>query len=426
MALLLAILLGGAQGVMLRENQLQWEKIAVQHGFLDVQATWESDVYLSEDGLLRGWAELVPIQGGVAQQKWRRFAHVKCVDLVGGGSLNPCHMLGYSWRAKVALRGRELSFFEDLSPPCGGQISFWGGLRYRLVSYLERHWETFEPRERGFLRSLLTGYRAEFSRSDRQHFTRLGLAALLAMSGLHLALAYSLVWWLLRALGVGHFSSWRYLPLIVVYGYASLGAWSIPLFRASVMLTALHFCLLLGRRSSGIQALSFCAFLEMVYRPESLFSLSFQLSYCGVLGIYSALRMSMSGSMGRTKKVPQGVFVSWGAMMWTWPVVLYAFGTMPGWAWVLSPIFFASFALVMAWVFFVFCFSILASCPTWLVWPLEQYLDLVAALSGLQAWVFRAEGGDLIWLWSYYFFLSVLTLSFPKRSQLFNEVKTTL
>lgn len=407
--------LGAIQGMMLHQNQLMWDDAAKGHGFMDVLATWESDVYLGEDGTLQGWAELIPYQDGTTQKECRRIARVKCFDHEKKDPINPSHMLGYSWRAKLAFKGSGLSFFEELSPPQRGQITFWASLRYRLICHLEGHWKNLDRRERGFLRALLTGYRAEFSPSDHQHFLRLGLAALLAMSGLHLALAYSLAWWLLRAFGMSPFSPWRTLPLIVVYGYASLGGWSIPLFRAAVMLTMLHFCSLVGRRGSGIQALSLCALIEMIYRPESLQSLSFQLSYGGVLGIYSALRMSRGGSLSIIRNFAQCAVVSWGAMAWTWPVVLYAFGTIPSWAWLSSPLFFVTFALVMAWVFIVFSVSACISCPAWLAWPLEQYLDLTTTLSNDQAWIVRSEGGDLIWLWSYYFFLAVLTLSFPRR-----------
>jgi competence protein ComEC len=324
-------------------------------------------------------------------------------------------MKGYRWQAKMAMKGQDDVIFMEVTPPKHGTLSWFSRMRFKVIHHLERHWKALPKRERGLLRSLVTGYRAEFSSSDRHHFLRLGLPALLAISGLHLALVYGCAWWLCRAVGVGHFSILRYVPLGLALAYGCLGGWSIPLFRAAMMLMMTHACTLIGRRPSGMQMLSLCALLELMVHPEHMESLSFALSYLGVMGIYSVFRMWPSRPEGRLQRILKGMSISWGAMAWTWPMVLMTFETIPTWAWLLSPLFFATFAGVMFWVFGLVLLSMFGECPAWLMWPFELYLDGIALLSHHQAWVIRTEAGQVYWMMVYYVSLGLWCLSFPKK-----------
>ncbi len=144
-----------------------------------------------------------------------------------------------------------------------------------------------------------------FGQRDRlqaEHWTilqRSGLAHLMAISGLHIGLAFSLGWILgiaLRALTAATFLTW--LPLIIAcsaaLGYAWLAGFSIPTQRA--LMACLIAALLLWYRTSWPKWYLFIVvmFCCLLLNPFSTLSLSFWLTFAVVavlllvmtLGIY--------------------------------------------------------------------------------------------------------------------------------------------
>jgi len=134
------------------------------------------------------------------------------------------------------------------------------------------------------LAALLLGQREREGDDLADAFQRVGLAHMLAISGLHLGVLAGFVLLLLRLLAAprrGH----GWLIIVVVLGYLVLVEVRMPVLRAGVMTIASSLALIFGRRLrvGGLIALSAIGLLA--WRPDQLFTPGFQLSFGVVLGI---------------------------------------------------------------------------------------------------------------------------------------------
>ncbi|MDP1758977.1 MAG: ComEC/Rec2 family competence protein, partial [Thermodesulfovibrionales bacterium] len=73
------------------------------------------------------------------------------------------------------------------------------------------------------------------------------------------------------------------LPFMLAY--LALSGWSIPAVRSFIMISLFLIGLLIGRKRFWLNSLLFAAFVIVLWNPEALFSLSFQLSFLAVLFI---------------------------------------------------------------------------------------------------------------------------------------------
>jgi competence protein ComEC len=151
----------------------------------------------------------------------------------------------------------------------------------------------------GLLRALALGERAGLSASVQDAFTRLGLAHLLSVSGLHLALMAGLVFSLARA-GLGR-SAWlaarrdTRLPALAaaVLGavlYALLSGWQVPVRRSLLLVLALALAMGRGRRGGAGEPLAAASLAILAAEPQALFGASFQLSFAASAALALAPR----------------------------------------------------------------------------------------------------------------------------------------
>lgn len=115
-------------------------------------------------------------------------------------------------------------------------------------------------------------------------FRRVGLAHLLAISGLHLAILAAAAAWVLRAIGPG----WRVEAIGVAIAVGLLLVIvpaRTPILRAGVMVLALLGARALGRRHDPLAVLAWTALGIALWDPYQVFDLGYQLSF----GLVAAL-----------------------------------------------------------------------------------------------------------------------------------------
>jgi competence protein ComEC len=144
---------------------------------------------------------------------------------------------------------------------------------------------------RGIAMALLLGERAWLSKDLKEAFARAGIGHLLAVSGIHMALAALLIGGLARALLLR--SEWitlRFpvkklaisLALIGVVTYAGLAGFSPSAVRAMVMILAFGVAFLIDRPQTSLNSLALAAWALLIFNPLYLFGISFQLSFTAV------------------------------------------------------------------------------------------------------------------------------------------------
>ena len=119
---------------------------------------------------------------------------------------------------------------------------------------------------------------------EHEIFKRTGLIHVLAVSGMHLALAAAMGAWLLRQVGVGWLTRQVALATLLI-GYTWLTAASPATVRALAMALAMTLYALSAREPHRLGAVSLAALGLVLWDPAMARDLGFQLSLAAVLGI---------------------------------------------------------------------------------------------------------------------------------------------
>ena len=183
--------------------------------------------------------------------------------------------------------------------------------------------------------ALLIGYRYDLDKDMVQAYTNAGVVHIIAISGMHLALIYSSLLWLLQWWPAHRYSGLIKMLLICVllWGFTLLAGAAASILRAAVMFTVIAAGELLLRRFTNIyNTLAASAFLLLCYDPWLLLDAGFQLSYMAVLGIllcYRPLYELWYIPWWWLDKLWQAAAVSLAAQALTLPVCLYYFHQFP-------------------------------------------------------------------------------------------------
>jgi len=169
--------------------------------------------------------------------------------------------------------------------PMDAVLRWRGDLRHRAAAALSSGVGAARNPERdALLAALLLGRRDEGLDGIGDAFRRVGLAHLLAISGLHVGILAGVL--LAVARGGGHARRWHgFLIVITALVYLLIVETRMPVLRAGVMTIVAGLGMGTGRRwrLGGLVAVS--AFGLLAWRPEELFRPGFQLSFGVVLGL---------------------------------------------------------------------------------------------------------------------------------------------
>lgn len=145
--------------------------------------------------------------------------------------------------------------------------------------------------------ALLTGSQTAIPREDMASMRDSGLAHLLSVSGLHIAIVMGLAFGSVRFLiGALPWLALRYdsktvaapASLIFGLGYVLLTGSQVPMLRSFAMAMLVTLGILLGRRALSLRALAVAATAVMLLQPEAVTGPSFQMSFAAVLVLISA------------------------------------------------------------------------------------------------------------------------------------------
>lgn len=185
------------------------------------------------------------------------------------------------------------------------------------------------------VKAMSVGDRSDLDQEIRQCFSRAGVAHVLALSGLHVGFIYILLSYFAR---VFLLTSWwrrllrRLLPLLGVWLFVGVAGATPSLLRAAIMLTVWGISRFAYVRLHPLDVLAIAAFVILWFSPESLFSLSFQLSFAALLGIvllYPYVRAVIPLRPALWRWGAELLAVSLCAQLGTLPITLYVFGTLP-------------------------------------------------------------------------------------------------
>ena len=242
---------------------------------------------------------------------------------------------------------------------------------------------------RGLVLALAIGDKSEINDEQWQVLTATGTNHLVAISGLHIGLVAGGVYFiflfflkqvlfkqvLVRKirrlfLMIPAHKAAAIMALIAAFAYAMLAGFAIPTQRALVMIAVVMLGVLLNKRFSYIQIISFALLVVLLIDPFSVLSAGFWLSFIAVAAILYAMQ-------GRL--MPDGMWWQWGRIQWIVslalaPVLIFYFQSFS----IVSPL---ANIIAVPWVSFVTVPLLLAGVLFSFIEPVGQGLVFLANFS---------------------------------------------
>jgi competence protein ComEC len=181
--------------------------------------------------------------------------------------------------------------------------------------------------------ALTMGDKSCLDMSTKNVYSHAGASHILALSGLHLGILYSILTFLLGAKN-------RYLStsfiLLAVWAFVLMVGLSPSVVRAAVMLSIHAFVSMLNRDKTSINTLALAAMIMLICSPQCLYDVGFQLSFLAVLSIlmfyspmYESLNLKWMACHRFILYGIQMILVSVAAQIGTFPLVMFYFGNFP-------------------------------------------------------------------------------------------------
>ena len=181
----------------------------------------------------------------------------------------------------------------DLGPPPLA-IRLAGPLAH-LRNAIRRRIEAALPGDDGHVAAaLIMGDQGGIAKSTQEAMRASGLAHMLSISGLHLAMVAGSAFWLIRALlalsaglALGQpIKKWAAAgALVVVTVYLGISGYGVATQRSYVMLAIMLAAVMFDRPAVTLRNVALAAFVILVLTPESLTSASFEMSFAATVAL---------------------------------------------------------------------------------------------------------------------------------------------
>ena len=188
--------------------------------------------------------------------------------------------------------------------------------------------------EKAIAVALLIGYKVDLDKDLVQAYSNAGVVHLIAISGLHMGIIYSILFWLFTKIPFVKRSKKARLVLILLclWSFALLTGASGSVLRSAFMFSFIATGIAFNKKASIYNSMAASAFLLLCYNPFLLWDVGFQLSYFAVLGIVISQPFIVKWFYFKNKFVNaiwQLSSVSLAAQLFTFPICMYYFHQLP-------------------------------------------------------------------------------------------------
>lgn len=135
--------------------------------------------------------------------------------------------------------------------------------------------------------AMLLGDRADMDPNVEDAYRKTGVVHILAISGLHVVMIYSIFYFLLFPIqSLKNGPQLRVIvSLLLIWSFAAFVGFQAPVSRAALMISVYHISLAFKRKSNVYHSLTLAALVLLLLNPNRLFEVGFQLSFAAVFFI---------------------------------------------------------------------------------------------------------------------------------------------
>jgi len=196
------------------------------------------------------------------------------------------NVLAYLRRNNVHV-GASVPSRDAIEVQAGEDAGILMTLRRRLTDAASRGLLENAPsdtQDAAMLQALLLGERRNVDRDTYEAFRKTGLAHIISLSGMHMAILIGAVWWFCKVGGLSR----RVRALVCIVATAAfllVVPPMAPILRAAVIVWVYCLAVSLRRHVNPLNSLSLAAIILLLIRPTQLFEAGWQLSFSAVAGI---------------------------------------------------------------------------------------------------------------------------------------------
>ena len=198
----------------------------------------------------------------------------------------------YAMYNKISLYGYSLAPITILAHNQGSFIE-------KIKAIIKDKLYSYDPTGKisGIATALITGDKSDIKQEIRKQYNNAGIAHILAISGLHMAMVAAIIFFILRSLLVFipkiclHYNTKKWaaaLTILITACYMVLCWPAVSAFRAFIMTTVFMIAIILDRHPLSLYNVMLAALIVMLINPLSVATISFHLSFAAVIALITA------------------------------------------------------------------------------------------------------------------------------------------
>lgn len=190
----------------------------------------------------------------------------------------------------------------------------------------------------GLIRALLLGERQEIDPEIEETYTALGMVHVLSVSGLHVSIVVTLLFFLLKKFQLTREQA-AWMTLLFLPIYVLLTGAAAPILRAGLMMGFLLISMIFNQRKDVLSFLAIAFLIQLWWNPYWLFTASFQFTFLITFVLIVFVSPLVKQIPGKWRFGKQAFVVAWVAQMASFPIVIYFFHEFSFWSWFANLLF---------------------------------------------------------------------------------------
>lgn len=222
----------------------------------------------------------------------------------------------------ITAKAEEIEIINDNSLLLVEKVSFF--IRNKVREFTDK---TLDSANAGILNALIIGDDVKIDEGLIEDYKKAGMIHLLVVSGGHTVFLITLLKFIFRFLGISkNVSKNLYIFIIFLYIFITGGTPSI--LRAGIGIIIVIIAGIIGRENDAFTTLGLVAFILLINNPNTLFSLSFLLSFGGVIGIMFCYPKIIKNMGMIPKLIAEPLALTISAQLVVTPITIYSFNVI--------------------------------------------------------------------------------------------------